>query len=142
MQFFHELESIVSNQLAVIRTCLSITRLEARLAGLSVAPLLVSVCLLFIGLISVWFSGMALLGYSLMLVTNNIMMALSSVFITNSLILAIVYMRMRRNLKNMSFEKTRAYLSRSKESHDIKKTGHQDLSHSGKDLMDTTSAAE
>lgn len=142
MLFLEQLEGLVSNQLAVFKTCISITKLEARLAGLSVAPLLVSVCLLFIGFISVWLSGMTLLGYSLMLVTDNILITLGSVFIINCFVVGIVYTRLRCNLKNMSFEKTRAFISKAKESHEIEKTGDINTRAPGKDLVDTTSSSQ
>lgn len=142
MQFFDELEGLVSNQLGVIKTCLTMTKLEARLAGLSIAPLLVCVCLLFIGCISVWLSGITLLGYALILATNNIMIALVSIFVANILMLGIVYNRMRRNLRNMSFEKTRAFLSQGRESHEIEKTDKDCLGNPRNELMDTTGTSQ
>ena len=142
MRIIEELEGLVSNQLGVIKTCISITKLETRLGALSIGPLLMNLCFLLIGVISIWFAGMSILGYSLILITKSVIIALASIFIINSLILVIIYKRLQRNLKNMSFEKTRAFLSQGRESHEVKKTDNGCPSNPGKELMDTTDAAK
>ena len=124
MRLIKELEGLISNQLSVIKTCLSMTKLEAKLAGLSVVPLLINVCFLLVCVMSTWVTAMVILGYILMQTLGSIPLALSGVFIFNMLTLALLFLYLRFNLKKMSFEKTRAYLSRYKElkNNELKKT--------------------
>lgn len=125
MRFFDELEGLVTSKIAVIQACLSMIKLETRLAGLSVYPLLLNLCMLLICLMSLWLSGMGILGYVLMQVFNNALIAMGSVFLFNVLLLGTLSLCLSSNFKKMSFSKTRAFLSRDKElaHHEFKKTG-------------------
>ena len=51
MKLIHEVEAFVSSQFNVIKTGLSMTRLEAKLALLSIYPLIITVCMLFVVLL-------------------------------------------------------------------------------------------
>ena len=123
MRFIHEMEGLVSSQLNLIKTGFSMTKLEARLAILSIYPLIINVCMLFVVLLSSWLTAMGMLFYGLMHVVDSLILALSGIFLFNLLILAILFKYLLFNLKNMSFEKTRAYLARGKD--ELKKTGQE-----------------
>lgn len=109
MKFLEEIEGVVLGHVHVIKTVFSLVKLEARLAGLSVFPLLLNVCFLFVVLLSLWFLGMALLVYAFMDVFGSILLALAAVLLLNVLLLVLLLIYLLFNLKKMSFEKTRDY---------------------------------
>ena len=127
------MEAFVSSQLNVIKTGLSMTRLEAKLALLSIYPLIINVCMLFVVLLSTWFTTMGMLVYELMHLVNSLILALSGVLILNIIILAILLKYLSINLRNMSFEKTRAYLARGKD--ELKKTDKDSDSKAQQDIV-------
>jgi hypothetical protein len=124
MKFFEQLEGLVSSKLATLKTIQSIFKLEARLAGLSVYPLLLNLCMLFVVLITFWLSAMLLIGYFALLYFGSVHLAIILIVFLNLGLLLALLKYLSFNLTNMSFEKTRTYLS-SKESNEddkLKKT--------------------
>ncbi len=144
MRFIDELEGLVSNQISVVKTCLSITKLEARLAAICVYPLLINLCMLLVCLTSIWLTAMGMLGYVFMHVFNNALIAMACVFLVNILLLGILLGYLLSNLKKMSFAKTRAYLAnnREPESHEFKETGDDCNGNPGKKIMEATDAGQ
>jgi hypothetical protein len=112
MGIFDALEGLVSGKINILKTVMVIMKLEARLAGLSIFPLLMNLCMLFGVLITVWLSTMVLMGYFLMLALNNMMYTLLIIWIINLCLLIGLIKYLRFNLKNMSFEKTRDFFSK------------------------------
>lgn len=110
MRFIDELEGLVSNQIGAIKTGLSMTKLEARLAYLSVFPLFINLGMLLICGLCSWLIAMGISGYLLMQAVDNVLIAMVCVFLFNLLVLGILYRYLLFNLKNMRFTKTRAYL--------------------------------
>ena len=118
MKLIEELEGLVSSKWGVITSLISLMKLEARLAGLSIAPLLLNLFVLFIVLITVWFTAMAMLGYGVFHLYGSGMIAISSVLLINIVALTILIKCLSLNLKKMSFEKTRNYFSSNQEPDD------------------------
>jgi hypothetical protein len=115
MEILKQAETLVSAKLAVIKTLFTMIRLEARLAGLSVFPLLVNICMVFVILMTVWLLTSLLMGYGIFLVAHhNILLSLFLVFLINLGVLLGLIKYLAFNIKNMSFEKTRAYFSQNK----------------------------
>lgn len=111
MRLLNELEGYVSSQLSVIKTALTMAKLEAKLAGLSFYPLLINVCFLLVCLTSTWVTVMAALGYILFYFFSSLALAFFGVFLLNIIIAVLLLKYLRFNLKQMSFQKTRAYVS-------------------------------
>lgn len=111
MSFFLEIENLVSAKIEVVKTAVSILKLETRLAGLSVYPLLLNLCCLLIGLIGLWTSSMLAIGYVLELWMHNILLCILAVLFLHIVIVLGLIRYLSFNLKNMSFEKTRAYIA-------------------------------
>ena len=134
IKFFEHLEGLISGNVTLVKTYLSLIRLETRLAGLSVFPLILTVCMLMVLLTAVWLSSMALLTYSCAILLDSLLMAFFLVLFLNLVLLLIVTKYLMFTLRNMSFEKTRAFLFQKKRSeHDeLEKTGN------GGDFADTT----
>ena len=96
---------------------------EARLAGLSVLPLLLSLVCLFVVVITTWLSLLVLMGYFFLWATGSLCLSLSSVFISNILLLLGLIISVKFNLRQMTFEKTRRYFSHEGSNHeDLQKT--------------------
>lgn len=114
MEIFKALEGLVSSQMHVIRASLSLTKLEARLALLSIFPLIINIGLLFAVLLSLWLTTMGLLGYGLVLILDNYLYAGLGLLSVNVLLLVLLLWYLKFNLDSMSFKNTRAYLSRGK----------------------------
>ncbi|QDP72645.1 hypothetical protein FOG18_08795 [Legionella israelensis] len=129
MKAIDELTGLVSSKLEVFKAIFSLIKLEIRLAGLSVFPLLLNLCLLIVILLSTWISIMVLGGYALEKLFDSIFLALVSVCGLNILFFIILLRYLKFNLKKMSFEKTRQILADTKGSnaHDLQErdnTGH------------------
>ncbi|KTD60063.1 hypothetical protein [Legionella shakespearei] len=111
MKVLEEAEGYVSDKLGVIKKLLSLMRMEAQLAGLSVYPLLLNLCALFIVFITVWLLAMILIGYGISLVLGNLLLVVFCVFLLNLACLLGLLKYLAFNLRNMSFEKTRNYFT-------------------------------
>ena len=136
MKIVEEIEGFFSSKLGVIKAVITIIKLETRLAGLSVFPLLLTMCMLFVVLIATWLSSLLLLGYFAKLMFDNIILAIVAVLLLNVGLFLGLLKYLAFNLKKMSFEKTRAYIS-NKESneHDKQeKTINRSNSNDGKDI--------
>ena len=110
MSFFNHFESFISDNVKVAKTFISLIKLEAQLAGLSIYPLLLNASMLFVILITVWISAMVLLEFTIMLFTGNSLVAISLVLLLNLILFIILMKSLTCNLKKMSFEKTRETL--------------------------------
>jgi hypothetical protein len=110
MEALKQLEALFWAKISVLNTFCSLVELEARLAGLSVLPLLLNLCMLFIVLITVWLSSMFLIGYFVLLASNRFLFAFLLVFVLNLGLLLLLVKYLSFNLKSMSFPKTREYL--------------------------------
>ncbi|KTD54290.1 hypothetical protein Lsai_3112 [Legionella sainthelensi] len=125
MEVFKQLEALIAAKISVIRTALCIFRLEARLAGLSVFPLLLNICMLLVICITVWLTAMFLLGYFVALSSKSLILALFLILLLNIGLLLGLTKYLSYNLNNMSFPKTREYFSQQSTEHEkLKKTDH------------------
>lgn len=120
MKLLEELDGYISSQFSSLKSLLSLIKLEAKLAGLSIFPLLINICMLFIILISFWLSIMTLSFYFLFVQTASIWIALGSVTLFNFIVLIGLGKYLAYNLKAMSFERTRNYFN-SQENNDYEK---------------------
>jgi len=136
MPVLEELEGLISSKWGIFTSLLSLIKLEVKLAGLSIYPLLLNLFMLFIILITVWCAAMLMFGYWIMQAYNSGFIAISAVLLLNTVLLVILLKYLMFNLRSMSFEKTRLYLSRQKEGNDndLKKTGDFGDSRDGKKI--------
>lgn len=143
MEALKQVEHLVSTKLSVIKAVLSLMQLEARLAGLSVFPLLLNLCMLLIVLMTFWLSICILIGYEFLLASNNFPLALFLVFTLNLGVLWGLAKYLAFNIKNMSFEKTRSHIFQNKDMDDeCEKTTDRANSSDGQDDTPTTNAGE
>lgn len=109
MGVLDELEGLIVNKWGSIKTLMSMTKLEVRLARLSLFPLVINVCMLLIVLMIIWMSAMAMLGYGVWLTYHSIMAAFGSVLLFNLVLLSLLRRYLLFNIRKMSFEQTRKY---------------------------------
>ncbi len=121
MKIIAELEALVSSKFKEYRALGTIMHLESKLAVQSVSPLLLSVCVVFFVLISIWFTTMAIIAYGAYLVFDNLFFTLLFILILNACFLYGLVKFIQYNLNNMSFEKTRNYFSMKENDHGIEK---------------------
>ncbi|RUR16757.1 hypothetical protein [Legionella septentrionalis] len=142
MNVLDELLSLVSSKVHIAKGVLRLVKLETRLAGMSIFPLLVTLVLLFIIVISAWLTLMVILGYGVTYLYDSIMVALSCVFIFNLIVLAILLKYLLFNLKNMSFAKTRKFLATQDGDDDDTKGADFSYRKAGTNLATTTTRSE
>lgn len=114
-QFINEIEKLVSNKLEQFKTIGTMVKLEARLAGLSVFPLLLNIVMLLVIVMAIWLSSMSLIGYAALLLFNNFLIALGVIFFINIGCLVGLLKYLSFNLNNISFKKTRDFIAEKKE---------------------------
>jgi len=126
MKTVKQLEGYIVGELATLKLIMSIMKLEARLAGLSIVPLLLNLCLLFIVLITLWLLGMVVLVYFLSLFFQSALPAIFLVLLLNGLFFIVLIAYLLFNVRKMSFEKTRKCISnlRTKDDHEREKGSH------------------
>lgn len=118
MEALKQLEALVAAKISVIKTAWSLMRLEAKLAGLSVFPLLLNICMLFVVLITLWLTAMFLVGYLAFWASNRFLLSISLVLLLNIGFLLGLLKYLSFNLKCMSFPKTREYFSEKSVEHE------------------------
>jgi hypothetical protein len=127
MTFLENLEGLLSSKLEIAKSFWTLIKLESKLAGLSIFPLLINLAILiglcFTGLLSLFL----LIGYGVFWATQNYLISILSIIIINGVFLFFVAKLLSIYIKRMSFEKTRACLQSDHggDKHEVsKKTAH------------------
>lgn len=113
MKLIEDLEGFISSQFNSMKALGALIKLEAKLAGLTVFPLLLNLCMLFVILITTWLSLMVLLGFFLYITLHSSWISLLSVTLLNLVFFIGLLKYLSFNLKAMSFERTRRYFNSS-----------------------------
>jgi hypothetical protein len=111
MEALKQVEGLIAAKLSLFKSVLSLIRLEARLAGLSVFPLLLSICMILIVLMTFWLLTSLLIGYGFFYIVNNYLFTLFLLLLLNLVVLLTLAKLLTVHIKNMSFAKTRSYFS-------------------------------
>lgn len=128
MQVLEEVAELVSSKYSMFKTLAAMVRLEARLAGLSIFPMLLTLAVLIVFGLSFWVSTLILLGYLLYQFFQSMLIAILLVVIINFIGVALAAKSLITNIKNMSFSRTRKYLLKNKKEQDElqEKENHQE----------------
>lgn len=110
MKLLNHFEGFISDSVKVAQSFISLIKLEAQLAMLSIYPLMLNVCMLLVILITVWLSVMVLLEFTIVFFMGNSLLAISIVLLLNLILLVFLIKSLTLNLNKMSFEKTRESL--------------------------------
>ncbi len=111
IKFIEHIEGYFSSKKAIASDFFTLIKLEAKLAGLSLYPLVVNGFILLTLLMSFWFMVLTASGYLLTLWVGNFLMALSILLAANFILVLGIMQRIHSCFKQLSFEKTRACLS-------------------------------
>lgn len=115
MKFIDHLEGIVASKIEVIKGICTLFKLEAKLAGSSIIPMLVSVGAMIALIMTVWLTGMLLIGYLVTISTGGyVSIGILLVLFLNLGLFVYTLKFMGTSLRHMSFERTRASLSSNK----------------------------
>ena len=109
MNFLDELEGLITNKFGAIKTLISMTKLEGRLAGLSILPFVLCTIFLMTIALSTWLTLNALMGYLAWLYFGKVIWSFAAVLLFNLIVLSILKKYLLVTLRKMSFEKTRKY---------------------------------
>ncbi len=111
MDIIDELQGLISSKIKSMQLVFSLIKLETSLARLSIVPLIFNIIMILIVLMTTWFATMMLWGYLFFTLSSSLILAVVSVVLLNLILLYFLFQLVKYNLNNMSFEKTRAYLS-------------------------------
>ena len=111
MSILNQLQLFIKHQTHAFGMLLKLISLETKLAGLTIAPLLVCISLFMIVGLTVWLSSMSLFAYGVNQITHSPWMAIFSIFILKIALMIILAVKLLRYKKDISFSKTRAYFS-------------------------------
>ncbi|MFT4059456.1 MAG: hypothetical protein QM652_07900 [Legionella sp.] len=111
MEALKQVEGLIAAKLSLFKSVLTLMRLEARLASLSVFPMLLSMCMILIVLMTFWLLISLLIGYGIYFISNNYLLTLFLLFLLNLVVLLALAKFLAVQVKNMSFAKTRSYFS-------------------------------
>lgn len=121
MNLFNSVGGLISSRLGFAKDIFTLFRLEAKLAGLNLYSVLISIISSLVLLLSIWITVVILIGYLVLFLGGNIIVALFTVLLLNCLLLALILRLLAIRLKQMSFEKTRACLNNQpiKDNHEL-----------------------
>lgn len=108
--FITHLEGLIGSKVAMAKDGLALLKLEAKLAGLNIMPLLINLALFVALFFSTWLMFMILIGYGITLLLDPIR-AFFITFFLNICVLGFVLKKIFSCINQMSFQKTRALLS-------------------------------
>lgn len=112
MKFIEHLEGLVSSKIEVAKGVWTLFKLETKLVGLSILPLIVCLGLLVAILITCWLAVMILIGYLVVYFTGGfILSGIISVILLNIVLFLITTKYISVCLYRMSFARTRACLT-------------------------------
>lgn len=108
MKFIEHLDGLVSSKIEIAKGIYTLFKLEAKLAGMNIYPLLFSLCLLIPIVLTLWLSLMVLIAYLMFVLTDMTLIAIITVLILNLGISIYLIKNLKGCLQQMSFKNTRA----------------------------------
>jgi hypothetical protein len=118
MKLIEDVEQFIESQLNSVRMLFDLVRLEAKLARMTLVPLVINFCLILVSIIMLWLSAMGLVGYVLIRLSNPIWLTLIIILILNFSLLFGLLRYLTFNLTALSFSQTRRHLTKQGTSHD------------------------
>lgn len=107
MKLIDHLEGFISTRINIAKELFTLIRLEAKLAGLNVVPLLVNIGILFIIGLTLWPILMVLVAYLIYLLSENVLIAILGILALNLMIVWYLVRDSKIRAEQMSFAKTR-----------------------------------
>lgn len=104
---------LISSRFAVVRDLFSLIMLEARLAGASLMPLLILLCIFFVLFMSFWLILIGLISYIFWILLGDILLVINIIFLLNLLLLFVILKSIKIRANRISFAKTREVLTNS-----------------------------
>lgn len=118
MSLFEDIEGFVSGQLSTIKSLIALIALETRLARLSILPLLLTLGVIVVILLTLWTTSMLLIASFIFNITQSISQSIAAILALNLILLFGLLKYLAFNLKNMSFVKTRSFFKQQENDED------------------------
>lgn len=112
MKVIEHLEGLFSSKLEIARGILTLFKLEAKLAGMNIFPLIISLCVLIAVVLSFWLTLMILIGYLIVILSKQNLIAIISVLAINLVLTLFILKNLKDRLDQMSFKHTRRCLEK------------------------------
>ncbi len=138
MNVIEEIIGYVSSKFKVAGLVVDLFKLEAQIAGLSIIPLVITAVLLAVLSLVAWTTLMVLLGYAIFWFLESVWIAILGVLLLHAIIIGGLIRYFLINLRKIKFEKTRAFLSRGKQSNEQKTKSRIGYSPNRKKVMART----
>lgn len=119
IEFIEHVEGIIVSKVSLLKDFYALIKLEARLAGMNVIPLMICCALMFALITGFGLTLISLTGYILFLLTDNLMIVMSLLLLIMIIGMFFVARVALGCIRQMSFERTRECFaaSRSGEQH-------------------------
>lgn len=126
MNPLEEFSSLIGSKAKVLQALLQLFKLESRLSGLKLMSVLLNLVMMLVIAFTIYLSSMFLVGYGVYLYFNSLILTFVAILILNAIVFKILLSCLSTNLKLMSFEKTRKFLSGSENDEENKKLTSDD----------------
>lgn len=110
MSLLTDIEALLTNQFALIKTFFSMLTLEAKIAQSSIVPLLISLWLLALSLLTLWGASMVMMAYLIYLWCHTFWISIMGVIVINMTMIVGLFRYIATIWQAMRFAKSRAYL--------------------------------
>lgn len=111
MEFINHLEGLISDKLTIVKDLWTLFKLEARLAGLTIFPLLIVLGMLISMIFTLVITSMLLIGLLITKYTGEPLFAVGYILVANLFILLYLLLNLKKRLRQMSFAKIRSCLN-------------------------------
>lgn len=124
MKFIENLEGLFTRRIAMAKQVWALAKLEAALARLSLAAIIVNLVVLMVLALTLSITVMILIGYLVTMATHgSVLSGIVADLVLNILLMLVIKHRIPKLLNRLCFEQTRASLSNNqqRDNHDQKK---------------------
>lgn len=108
------LEGFITSQVSVLKSLVTLAKLEASLARISIYPFMLTLCAIIAVTLTAWITTMAFLGYLIAWKFKSVLIGMCVIWCINLMMLCLLLKYAKFNLRNMSFIKTRTHLNENK----------------------------
>lgn len=112
MKLLDNLEGLVTSKIEAVKGIFTLFKLETKLAGLNIIPLLVNCGIIIATALTIWLTSMGLIGYlTVLFLGGHTWAGFLVILLLNIGLMGMLLKRIKINLQLMSFQKTRASLT-------------------------------
>ncbi|MBA2711076.1 MAG: hypothetical protein H0U57_10860 [Tatlockia sp.] len=107
INFIKHVESFVSRKLDITKDIFRLSMLEAKLAAMNLAPLLINLGTVIVVLLTIWLTIMVFIGELVYIFTELPLVAIGTVLVLNLLLIIFLARDIKNRIQEMTFSRTR-----------------------------------